>query len=77
MSEVQRREREIAIAKAKARAKANQTPRTLSQTLYQNIIGQGKVDTVGERIGEAINQAGVGSVRGVKTLLDLPELAGS
>ena len=77
MSEVQRREREIAIAKAKARAKANQTPRTLSQTLYENIIGQGEVDTVGERIGEAINQAGVGSVRGVKTLLDLPELAGS
>ena len=73
MSEAQRREREIAIARA--RAKANQSPRNLSQTLYQNIIGQGEVDTVGERIGEAINQGGIGAIRGIKSLLDLPELA--
>lgn len=75
MTEAERREREIAIAKA--RANANKSQRTLSETLYENIIGKGEVDTVGERIGESINQAGIGSVMGLKSLLDLPELAGS
>jgi len=45
-------------------------------SLRENIIGDGQVDTVGEYVGEAIQSAGAGALRGVRGLLELPELAG-
>jgi len=45
-------------------------------SLRENIIGDGEVDTVGEYIGEAIQSAGAGMLRGIRGALELPEMAG-
>jgi hypothetical protein len=46
-------------------------PRGIGQMLYENFIGSGEADTVGERIGEAIRGAFAGAARG---LADVPAL---
>ena len=45
-------------------------------TLKENLMGDGKVDTAGEYVGEAINAAGAGALRGVRGMAELPEMAG-
>lgn len=45
--------------------------RTFGQTLYENIIGSGEVDTPGERLGQLIRGAGAATARG---LADVPAL---
>lgn len=45
--------------------------RTIGQTLYENIIGSGEVDTPGERLGQLIRGAGAATARG---LADVPAL---
>jgi len=45
-------------------------------SLRENIMGEGAVDTAGEYIGEAIQSAGAGMLRGARGLLELPEMAG-
>ena len=50
--------------------------RTLGQTIYENVIGSGEVDTPGERIGELIRGLGAGASRGVMELAGLPGTIG-
>jgi len=59
---------------AKAEAKKD---RGFLDMLRENIVGEGEVDTVGERVGEAITPAGAGALRGVRGLAELPEMAAS
>ena len=40
----------------------------------ENLIGSGARDTPGEYLGDAIRAAGAGGARGIKSLLDLPEM---
>lgn len=42
----------------------------------ENIMGEGVVDTPGEIIGDVIGSAGAGALRGVKGLLETPEMLG-
>lgn len=53
--------------------------RTFGQTLYENIIGSGEVDTPGERLGQTINETGKaffsGVARGGAELVGLPGTA--
>jgi len=53
-----------------------QPTRTVGQTIYENVIGSGDVDTPGERFGQAMQEAGragaAGISRGVTGLMDLP-----
>ena len=53
-----------------------QTERTLGQTIYENVIGSGAVDTPGERAGELIRGAGTGFMRGSAQLAGLPGTIG-
>lgn len=53
--------------------KQEKPDRSIMDTLKENIFGEGKVDTVGERVGEAITTAGAGALRGVRGLAELPE----
>ena len=48
---------------------------TVGQALYENIFGQGEVDTLGEQIGDVIGTASAGALRGIKGTLELPEMA--
>lgn len=48
-----------------------QAPRTIGQTIRENIIGEGAVDTPGEMLGEAIQQGGRGIIGGTAALGDL------
>lgn len=50
--------------------------RTIGQTIYENVIGSGEVDTPGERIGQLIKGAGAGMMRGGAELLGLPGTIG-
>lgn len=54
----------------------NPPERTIGQTLYENVIGSGAVDTPGERAGELIRGAGAGLVRGAAELVGLPGTIG-
>lgn len=49
---------------------------SFGQTLYENVIGSGEVDTPGERLGQSINDAGkaffAGLGRGAAAIPDLP-----
>ena len=47
---------------------------TFGQALYENIVGEGKVDTLGEQIGDVIGTAAAGGYRGIKGLLETPEM---
>lgn len=53
-----------------------QQSRSIGQTIYENVIGSGEVDTPGERAGAAIGDTmrsfGRGFVRGGAQLMDLP-----
>ena len=48
---------------------------TVGQALYENIVGQGEVDTLGEQIGDVIGTTAAGVLRGIKGTLELPEMA--
>jgi hypothetical protein len=50
--------------------------RTISETIYENVIGSGAVDTPGERLGELIRGAGAGFERGAAQLAGLPGTIG-
>jgi hypothetical protein len=50
--------------------------RTLGQTIYENVIGSGAVDTPGERLGELIGGVGAGAMRGAASLVGLPGTVG-
>lgn len=49
-----------------------QPERSLSETLYENIIGSGEVDTPGERLGQLIRGAGAATARGIADVPALP-----
>lgn len=66
-----------AAASANEQAMAQMTPeRTLGQTIYENVIGSGAVDTPGERAGELIGGVGAGAMRGGAQLFGLPGTIG-
>lgn len=54
----------------------NPPERTLGQTIYENVVGSGAVDTPGERAGELIRGAGAGFIRGAAELAGLPGTVG-
>ena len=58
---------------AKAEEKSD---RTFGEMLYENIVGEGEVDTIGEQIGDVIGSAARGLIRGGKAAVELPEMAG-
>lgn len=58
-------------------AASQKEDRGIMDVLRENIVGEGEVDTIGERVGEAIGAAGAGALRGVRGLLELPETVGS
>ncbi|MBS9719045.1 hypothetical protein ACFFUT_09610 [Pseudohalocynthiibacter aestuariivivens] len=64
-----RRVAEIAVSR-------REPERSFGRTIYENVIGSGEADTPGEKVGQAINDAGksffAGVGRGVTGLLDLP-----
>jgi hypothetical protein len=66
-----------AAAAANEQATAMMQPeRTIGQTIYENVIGSGAVDTPGERLGELIRGAGAGFQRGSAQLAGLPGTIG-
>lgn len=44
--------------------------------LYENWMGEGAVDTPGELVGDIVGSAGAGALRGVRGLLETPEMLG-
>ena len=70
------RQRAEAEAMAIAQARSQAQPRGIGQTIYENVIGSGEVDTPGERIGEAINEMGraffPGVARGAAEMAGIP-----
>lgn len=66
-----------AAAAANEQATAMMQPeRTIGQTIYENVIGSGAVDTPGERFGELLRGAGAGFQRGSAQLAGLPGTIG-
>lgn len=63
----------------KARRQQAAPERTLGQTIYENVVGSGEIDTPGERIGagvqDVLRSLGAGVSRGVTGLLDAPGAA--
>lgn len=55
---------------------AEKSDRTFGEMLYENIIGDGEVDTIGERIGDVIGSGVRGLYRGATAAAELPEMAG-
>lgn len=57
-------------------SQAPETKRTLGQTIYENVVGSGEIDTPGERlgaaIGDVISSGAAGVSRGLTGLADLP-----
>jgi hypothetical protein len=49
-----------------------QPERTIGQTIYENVIGSGAVDTPGERFGELIRGAGAATARGIADVPAIP-----
>ena len=64
------------IAAGRALGQAPAPERSFGQTIYENVIGSGEVDTPGERFGAAVGDVmrsgGSGFVKGVTGLADLP-----
>ena len=54
----------------------DKSDRTFGEMLYENIVGEGEVDTIGEQIGDVIGSAARGLIRGGKAAVELPEMAG-
>lgn len=58
-----------------------QPERSLGQTIYENVVGSGAVDTPGERLGQAIGETaksfGAGVARGAAELAGLPGTLGN
>ncbi len=60
-------------AAANEQATAMMRPeRTVGQTIYENVIGSGAVDTPGERLGELIRGAGAATARGIADVPAIP-----
>lgn len=55
---------------------ADKSDRTFGEMLYENIIGDGEVDTIGEKIGDVIGSGVRGLYRGATAAAELPEMAG-
>lgn len=53
-------------------ARRQQSQRTLGETLYENIVGRGEIDTPGERAGSVLKAARAGMMRGAASLPGLP-----
>ena len=72
----QEQKRAVAIAQARLRLQQGQTQqpqnRSLGQTLYENVIGSGAVDTPGERAGELIKGGAAAMTRGFADVAALP-----
>lgn len=63
---------EMAAALNKSRVRPAGAPRTLKQTIYENVIGSGAVDTPGERAGELIKGGAAAVTRGMADVAALP-----
>lgn len=62
-----------AAAAANEQAMAQMVPeRTVGQTIYENVIGSGAVDTPGERLGELIRGGGAAVARGIADVPAIP-----
>lgn len=55
---------------------SGQTAKPRFGTLKENIFGEGEIDTPGEYVGDLINSAGAGALRGVRGILNLPSDVG-
>lgn len=69
--------RELRTAMRSGEQAEQKEDRGVISMLRENIFGEGEVDTIGERVGEAIQAAGAGALRGVRGALELPEMIGS
>lgn len=69
--------RELRSAMRSSEQEEQKEERGVISMLRENIFGEGDVDTFGERVGEAIQAAGAGALRGVRGALELPEMIGS
>ena len=68
---------EARAAEANAAAMAQMQPeRSIGQTIYENVIGSGAVDTPGERFGELVGGLGAGISRGSAQLAGIPGTIG-
>ena len=47
---------------------------TFGQALRENIVGEGEVDTFGEQVGDVLGTAAAGGLRGIKGILETPEM---
>jgi len=47
---------------------------TFGQALRENIVGDGKVDTFGEQVGDIIGTGAAGILRGIKGIAETPEM---
>lgn len=47
---------------------------TFGQALRENIVGEGEVDTFGEQVGDVLGTAAAGGLRGIKGILEVPEI---
>lgn len=55
---------------------AEKADRSFGEMLYENIVGEGEIDTFGEKVGDVIGSAARGLIRGGKAAAELPEMAG-
>ena len=54
----------------------NPPERTIGQQIYENVIGSGAVDTLGERVGELVRGVAPALIRGASELVGLPGTVG-
>lgn len=47
---------------------------TFGQALYENLVGDGEVDTFGEQVGDVIGTGAAGVLRGIKGIAETPEM---
>lgn len=47
---------------------------TFGQALYENLVGDGEVDTFGEQVGDVIGTGAAGVLRGIKGIVETPEM---
>lgn len=64
----------LLLIQAQQQTQAAQNPPLRLGGIRENLIGTGAIDTPGEYLGDTIRSAFTGGARGIKSLLDLPEM---
>lgn len=71
MTDISTKRKRLELMQQQMQMAAMPQKRTFGQSLYENIVGSGAVDTPGERIGEAIGQFAQGGLEGLAGVGDL------